>query len=226
MIREARRPFDPRDQRLVPALPGGARVGRAIPFRLTPREQDVLERVTLGRTNREIATDLFISEKTASVHVSNIKSKLAANGRAEIAAIAVRLENLAFVRPMPHDLIAQLLSIGGMRVERVAVTSLRDDIFHGSLWVRAGERVHELDVRPSDAITVAMDAGAPILVTEETFEQARDVVLRAGAEVDQLEALMRGWIERGKAQPEAVARAYRSFRSLPLAEGAMVRPRS
>lgn len=70
---------------------GGARVGRAIPFRLTPREQDVLERVTLGRTNREIATDLFISEKTASVHVSNIKSKLAANGRAEIAAIAVRL---------------------------------------------------------------------------------------------------------------------------------------
>jgi DNA-binding NarL/FixJ family response regulator len=72
--------------------PSGAEpVGRASPFRLTPREQDVLERLTLGRTNREIATDLFISEKTASVHVSNIKSKLDANGRAEIAAIAVRL---------------------------------------------------------------------------------------------------------------------------------------
>jgi DNA-binding CsgD family transcriptional regulator/tetratricopeptide (TPR) repeat protein len=66
-------------------------VGRAIPFRLTAREQDVLERLTVGQTNREIATDLFISEKTASVHVSNIKSKLGANGRAEIAAIAVRL---------------------------------------------------------------------------------------------------------------------------------------
>jgi hypothetical protein len=38
-----------------------------------------------------MAADLFISEKTASVHVSNIKSKLGANGRAEIAAIAVRL---------------------------------------------------------------------------------------------------------------------------------------
>ena len=63
----------------------------AAPFTLTRREQDVLERLTLGRTNREIATDLFISEKTASVHVSNIKSKLGANGRAEIAAIAVRL---------------------------------------------------------------------------------------------------------------------------------------
>ncbi len=51
----------------------------------------MLERLTTGRTNREIAADLFISEKTASVHVSNIKSKLGANGRAEIAAIAVRL---------------------------------------------------------------------------------------------------------------------------------------
>ena len=70
---------------------GAPPVGYEIPFRLTRREQDVLERLTLGRTNREIATDLFISEKTASVHVSNIKSKLGANGRAEIAAIAVRL---------------------------------------------------------------------------------------------------------------------------------------
>ena len=70
---------------------GAASTGRPLPFALTRREQDVLERLTLGQTNREIATDLFISEKTASVHVSNIKSKLAANGRAEIAAIAVRL---------------------------------------------------------------------------------------------------------------------------------------
>lgn len=71
---------------------GVAPVGHyPIPFRLTRREQDVLERLTVGLTNREIATELFISEKTASVHVSNIKSKLGANGRAEIAAIAVRL---------------------------------------------------------------------------------------------------------------------------------------
>ena len=68
-----------------------APAGYPVPFRLTRREQDVLERITEGRTNREIATELFISEKTASVHVSNIKSKLGANGRAEIAAIAVRL---------------------------------------------------------------------------------------------------------------------------------------
>ena len=42
---------------------GAASVGHPIPFRLTRREQDVLERLTVGRTNREIATDLFISEQ-------------------------------------------------------------------------------------------------------------------------------------------------------------------
>jgi len=69
-------------------------VGPGGRFKLTRREQDVLQRLVSGYTNREIASDLFISEKTASVHVSNIKSKLGANGRAEIAAIAVRLHLL------------------------------------------------------------------------------------------------------------------------------------
>jgi DNA-binding CsgD family transcriptional regulator len=67
------------------------RMGPGGRFKLTRREHDVLERLASGHTNREIASDLFISEKTASVHISNIKSKLGANGRAEIAAIAVRL---------------------------------------------------------------------------------------------------------------------------------------
>lgn len=73
------------------APPPTDNVGPGGRFKLTRREQDVLERLVSGHTNRDIASDLFISEKTASVHVSNIKSKLGANGRAEIAAIAVRL---------------------------------------------------------------------------------------------------------------------------------------
>ena len=76
---------------VTPATAATEKAGPAGHFKLTRREQDVLERLVSGDTNREIARELFISEKTASVHVSNIKSKLGANGRAEIAAIAVRL---------------------------------------------------------------------------------------------------------------------------------------
>jgi DNA-binding NarL/FixJ family response regulator len=60
-------------------------------FELTPRELEVLGLLALGRTNRDIAGELFISEKTASVHVSRILSKLGARNRAEAAAIAHRL---------------------------------------------------------------------------------------------------------------------------------------
>ena len=55
------------------------------PFGLTPREHEVLARVALGRTNRQIAGELFISESTAGVHVSNILSKLGVATRTEAA---------------------------------------------------------------------------------------------------------------------------------------------
>jgi len=61
------------------------------PFGLTRRERDVLPLLVLGRTNRQIAEALFISENTAGVHVSNILGKLGASTRTEAATIASRL---------------------------------------------------------------------------------------------------------------------------------------
>ncbi|MFP3987727.1 AAA family ATPase [Streptomyces sp. E11-3] len=58
---------------------------------LTSRERDVLSLVAVGRSNRQIAEELFISPKTASVHVSNILAKLGVSGRGEAAALAHRL---------------------------------------------------------------------------------------------------------------------------------------
>src|SRR5829696_6944539 len=57
---------------------------------LTARERDVLALLARGQTNRQIGRTLFISEKTASVHVSNILGKLGASGRTEAVAIAHR----------------------------------------------------------------------------------------------------------------------------------------
>ncbi|MFJ2028541.1 helix-turn-helix transcriptional regulator [Streptosporangium sp. NPDC087985] len=58
---------------------------------LTPREQEVLRLVSQGRSNRDIAAELFISAKTVSVHVSNILGKLGVSTRGEAAAAAHRL---------------------------------------------------------------------------------------------------------------------------------------
>jgi DNA-binding CsgD family transcriptional regulator len=58
---------------------------------LTQREAEVLALVAAGRTNRQIGTELYVSEKTASVHVSNILRKLGVTTRVEAAAVAQRL---------------------------------------------------------------------------------------------------------------------------------------
>jgi DNA-binding CsgD family transcriptional regulator len=88
--------LQPREERPAaePAAPAGAELG------LTAREHDVLALVAEGRSNRQIAEALFISAKTASVHVSNILAKLGVGSRVEAAAVAHRLGLLAG-RPGP-----------------------------------------------------------------------------------------------------------------------------
>ena len=77
---------------LPPAAAGQA--GPVSPFGLTAREMEVLRLVAAGRGNQEIAAELFISPKTASVHVSHILGKLGVASRVQAAATAHKLHLL------------------------------------------------------------------------------------------------------------------------------------
>jgi DNA-binding NarL/FixJ family response regulator len=61
------------------------------PFGLTARERQVLALLAEGATNRQIGAALYMAEKTASVHVSRILSKLGVRSRTQAAAVAHRL---------------------------------------------------------------------------------------------------------------------------------------
>ena len=71
------------------------------PAHLTDRERQVLHLVAEGLTNREIGKHLFISDKTASVHVSAILRKLGVGSRTEAAVIAARLQGAETGRDRP-----------------------------------------------------------------------------------------------------------------------------
>ena len=73
-----------------PRIPSAATVPAAFTG-LTPRETEVLAHLVANRTNAEIAETLFISEKTVSVHVSNLLRKTATGSRREVAALARRV---------------------------------------------------------------------------------------------------------------------------------------
>jgi DNA-binding CsgD family transcriptional regulator len=94
-------------QRAVAATVSGARLTGHTSTAdgvLTEREREVLELVAEGLTNREIGARLFISAKTASVHLSNVMAKLNAASRTEAVTVAQRrglLDVLGPDRPAP-----------------------------------------------------------------------------------------------------------------------------
>jgi DNA-binding CsgD family transcriptional regulator len=97
-------PIEPEPKQMVAVGPGrpapvdfGIRIAGVGPspaesrFGLSPRENSVLLVLTEGRTNKEIAERLFISERTVAVHVRRILSKMGVTGRTEAAGMAIRL---------------------------------------------------------------------------------------------------------------------------------------
>ena len=66
---------------------------------LTAREAEVIRLLAIGRSNQEIADELFLSRKTASVHVSNILGKLGVSNRVQAAAVAQRVGLVAETTP-------------------------------------------------------------------------------------------------------------------------------
>lgn len=60
--------------------------------RLTKREADVLKEIAKGKSNKEIASSLFITEKTVKTHVSNLLSKLELSDRTQAALFAVKYQ--------------------------------------------------------------------------------------------------------------------------------------
>jgi DNA-binding CsgD family transcriptional regulator/tetratricopeptide (TPR) repeat protein len=104
LARQARLTLDPVE--VHDAYPSARPNGRSSPFDglgLTDRELEVLRLVAGGWTNQQIADSLFISRKTASVHVSNIMGKLGVGSRTEAAAVAHRLGGLGADLPPPPD---------------------------------------------------------------------------------------------------------------------------
>ena len=98
-------------------------------------------------------------------------------GAYEANAIALEIEKIAPPRPMTHDLLRNLIVELGVRVERVVVTSLRDNTFFAVIEMHNSEGDKMvLDSRPSDAIALALRADCPIYVDMEVIKASRNTL--------------------------------------------------
>lgn len=112
-------------------------------------------------------------------------------GGTEALTIRLDLDGVHYGRPLTHDLLASIVQELGGQPIKAQIDDLRDDTFIGSVFVRQGDRVMQLDARPSDAIAIALGSGAPLYVS-------RSVMLTSGVPREE--------VEKAQNAPEPVPR--------------------
>ncbi len=94
-------------------------------------------------------------------------------GLLEATAIATRLENIQFSRPMTHDLMINILDHLGIKIPRIEVCDLKDNTYYALITLNIDGREVQIDARPSDAVALAIRTGAEIWVHEEVLQKSK-----------------------------------------------------
>ncbi|MEP6769675.1 MAG: bifunctional nuclease family protein [Acidobacteriota bacterium] len=109
----------------------------------------------------------------------------------EANAIAIEMEKIQAPRPMTHDLLHNVLSELGVRVDRIVVNELKDNTFFARLHLSRGEEHWTVDSRPSDAIALALRAHAEIFVEEDVLERSKTIRAEGATDPEKLKK----WLE-------------------------------
>ena len=127
------------------------------------------------------------------IYLSDVESKHALPiwiGPFEANAILLKLKNTYLHRPQTHDLILNVLEAFNSEILKIEVMDMRGDTYYAVIYVVANGKEMTIDSRPSDAIAVALAAGAPIYVRENVLHTAKTVQLDKDMDEDQLKEFL------------------------------------
>ncbi len=86
-------------------------------------------------------------------------------------AIALEMQGEKFPRPLTHDLMVDMIEALGGEIEKVVVSDLRDNSYFAVIHVKHGNKVLEIDARPSDSLALAVRVNCPIFVDEVVLKK-------------------------------------------------------
>ena len=91
---------------------------------------------------------------------------------AEADSIAIRLQKIDIPRPLTHDLLCNSISELDGKIEKIIITDIKNDTFYAKIIVNQSGKIIQLDSRPSDAISVALQANVHIYCEDSVLEKA------------------------------------------------------
>ncbi len=92
-------------------------------------------------------------------------------GPAEAMQLAIAVEQVKTPRPMTHDLMLDAVTNLDARIDHAVICDVKGTTFFSKLFLRQGERLIDLDARPSDAIALAVRQDAPLYIEESALEK-------------------------------------------------------
>ena len=98
-------------------------------------------------------------------------------GLMEATAIASKMEKIDFDRPMTHDLLKNILDMVDVKVDRIEICDLKNNVYYALIHIdHNGNRI-QVDARPSDALALSLRVNAPVFVSEEVIDKSRHIDL-------------------------------------------------
>ncbi len=91
-------------------------------------------------------------------------------GQFEAWAISLGLEGDSLERPFTHDAMLLCLNAAGATIEDVCINDMRDETYYAVVSLRVGGQIHQIDLRPSDAVALALRAKCPLYMNEVIIE--------------------------------------------------------
>ncbi len=120
-------------------------------------------------TNRGCAVFVGNEEKMFTIYVESSVGQ----------AIAMFMQGTPKERPLTHDMIGHIFKGLGVSVERILINDLKNGTYFARIFLKQinelGQKIVEIDARPSDCLALAIQAKAPIFVARTVFEEVEDM---------------------------------------------------
>ena len=124
-----------------------------------------------------VVTDILCKASDDRAYVMILKERdgnrkiMVAIGANEAQAIAFALKGIETKRPITHDLFRSLADALGATMTCATIGKVSDGTFYSQLLYKQGDAVCQIDSRTSDAVAIALRAGAPIYIDEELLNR-------------------------------------------------------
>lgn len=128
-------------------------------------------------------------------------------GTFEAQAIIFGINKKGLPRPLPYDIMKELMEKVELTLEKVIVSDLQDNTFYAVIELNRGGNKIQIDSRPSDAIALAVRMGCPIMVSDKVIKKAKTIdISKENTENKQMEVEksiqdkeeLKDWLEKLK----------------------------